>query len=381
MKNPDNFGFYRIADFKFYSKLEAMEMHAQTGIHPHWDFNEAVFSSMDWTQEPVETLEDLYCQRAQQLRNEYDHLVLWYSGGADSDNVLHSFINNDIKLDEVASFVNYEATKEKINFLNAEIYEVASEKILQAKLKQPDLTHRIVDLCQPTIDEFQNKESKFDWIYHFHSIITVNAVARQRLPLAVKEWRDMFEQGKKVGFIFGAEKPRISQTSSGNYVFKFLDVLDTMVSAGAQIRNDPWDNPEFFYWTPDCPKIVIKQAHILKKYLKYADTTSHWMTETKVDLASKKINGKTWWLSMDGVHTLIYPKWQPVLYQFKPKSPLFSARDTWFMEMNDGEDSWRIWRNGLEKRWQAVDDYWKNDVDDMSKGYVSSWSREYNLGF
>ena len=191
----------------------------------------------------------------------------------------------------------------------------------------------------------------------------------------------MFEQGKKVGFIFGAEKPRISQTSSGNYVFKFLDVLDTMVSAGAQIRNDPWDNPEFFYWTPDCPKIVIKQAHILKKYLKYADTTSHWMTKIKVDLASKQINGKTWCISMDGVHSLIYPNWQPVLYQFKPKSPLFSPRDNWFMKMNDSEDSWQIWRNGLEKRWQAVDDYWKNDVDDMSKGYVSSWSREYNLGF
>jgi hypothetical protein len=104
------------------------------------------------------------------------------------------------------------------------------------------------------------------------------------------------------------------------------------------------------------------------------------MTETKVDLASKKINGKTWWISMDGVHSLIYPNWQPVLYQFKPKSPLFSARDTWFMEMNDSNDSWRTWRNGLEKRWQSVDDYWKNDVNDMSKGYVSSWSREYNLG-
>ena len=225
MKNPDNFGFYRICDLKFYSKLEAMEYHRKTGHGPHWDFNEAVYSSMDWTQEPVETLAELYRQRAQQLRDEYDHLVLWYSGGADSDNVLNSFIDNDIKLDEVASFVNYEATKERINFLNAEIYEVAGVKIAQAKIKQPSLIHRIVDLCQPTIDEFQTEHTKFDWIYHFHSVMTVNAIARQRLPLAVKEWRGLFEQGKKVGFIFGAEKPRVSQTPAGNYVFKFLFLL------------------------------------------------------------------------------------------------------------------------------------------------------------
>ena len=45
MTYQDKLGVYRVGDFKFYSKLEAIEMHAKTGIHPHWDFNEAVFSS------------------------------------------------------------------------------------------------------------------------------------------------------------------------------------------------------------------------------------------------------------------------------------------------------------------------------------------------
>jgi hypothetical protein len=34
---------YRLGDLKFYSKLEAIEMHAKTGVHLHWDFNEAAF--------------------------------------------------------------------------------------------------------------------------------------------------------------------------------------------------------------------------------------------------------------------------------------------------------------------------------------------------
>lgn len=380
MKNPDNFGYYQICDLKFYSKLEAIEYHQKTGHHPHWNFNETVFSSMDWTQEPAESLSELYRQRAQQLRDQYDYIVLWYSGGADSENVLCSFLDNDIKLDEVASFVNYEATQEKINYLNAEIYEVAIPRIEEAKKHQPHLVHRLVDLCQITMDEWNNNTNRFDWIYHFNTMLTVSSVGRQNLPLKIAEWRNLFDQGKKVAFVFGADKPRITQTTDGNFTFRFVDMADGMVGAGTQIANNPCYNPEFFYWTPDFPKIVIKQGHVIKKYLKHATSTSSWITEKKSDLASKIIDGKIWWLNMDGVHSLIYPKWKPVPYQFKPPSPLFTPRDTWFWKLNDSVIAYQNWQSGLIKRWNMVPDYWKNDPTDLYKGYKCSWSKIYDLG-
>ena len=55
-QNKDQFGVYRVGDLSFYSKIEAIEMHTRTGIHPHWDFNESVFSLYDWTKEPSESL-------------------------------------------------------------------------------------------------------------------------------------------------------------------------------------------------------------------------------------------------------------------------------------------------------------------------------------
>jgi hypothetical protein len=380
MNNPDNFGYYSIGDLKFYSKLEAIEHHVKSGHHPHWNFNEAVFSSMDWRQEPAETLADLYRQQAQRLRDQYDYIVLWYSGGADSENILSSFVDNDIKLDEVASFVNYEATGTRINYLNAEIYEVAVPRIDQVKTVQPHLIHRLVDITQSTMDEWAVDSNKFDWIYHFNTMLGVNHVGRQNLPLRVKEWRNMFEQGKKVAFVFGADKPRVTQTKEGNFIFRFIDMVDGLVSAGNQIVNESWYNPEFFYWSPDSPKIVVKQSHVIKKYLKHATSTSAWMTEQKSDLANKIIDGKTWWLSMDGVHSLIYPNWQPVPYQFKPASALFSARDDWFRKLNDSYISYQNYQLGLHKRWNMVPDYWKNDPADMSKGYKCSWSKIYDLG-
>jgi hypothetical protein len=125
MTYQDKMGVYRVGDLSFHSKLEAIEMHAKTGIHPHWDFNEAVFSSYDWTKEPDASILELYRQRAQQLRDQYDYVILNYSSGADSQTVLDAFINNDIKLDEVVSFVNYRATADNNNVQNKEIVEVA----------------------------------------------------------------------------------------------------------------------------------------------------------------------------------------------------------------------------------------------------------------
>jgi hypothetical protein len=41
-------------------------------------------------------LKTLYKERAQQLRDNYDELILYYSGGSDSHNILHTFLQNNI---------------------------------------------------------------------------------------------------------------------------------------------------------------------------------------------------------------------------------------------------------------------------------------------
>ena len=73
----------------------------KTGYTIEWIFNDNVYGNIDWTI-PIETpLIDLYKKRACQLREEYDYLILYYSGGADSTNVLHAFIDNNIFIDEI----------------------------------------------------------------------------------------------------------------------------------------------------------------------------------------------------------------------------------------------------------------------------------------
>ena len=58
-----------------------------------------VFSLVNWNLEPKESLEDLYRKRAEQIRKDYEYVILAYSGGHDSSQVLETFYYNNIHID------------------------------------------------------------------------------------------------------------------------------------------------------------------------------------------------------------------------------------------------------------------------------------------
>jgi hypothetical protein len=175
-------GYYQVNDKIYTNKLLALYSN-KNNDEITWNFHDDVFSQQDWTKKPAGTLQDLYKQRAQQLRDSYDYLILNFSGGADSWNILHTFLTNNIKLDEVASFVNYDATGDRFNYLNAEIYNVAVPRIQKIQQQQPWLVHSLLDISKMTMDIFSEKESKFNWIYHVNSYINPNAVSRKDIKL------------------------------------------------------------------------------------------------------------------------------------------------------------------------------------------------------
>jgi hypothetical protein len=377
----DKFGFYQSGGFKTYSRFEAVEESVRSGLRLHWNFNDEIYSCLDWTQEPKESLGELYRQRAQQLRDEYDYLVLWFSGGADSTNILNSFVDNDIKLDEVASYVNYEATKDSYSWLNAEIYHVAAPVVDLARIKQPGLQHTVVDISQSTLDYFLDRSAKFDWIYDVNTHNNPNSCGRDNIKLTVPHWRKLFDSGKKVGFIYGFDKPRL-EVIDGKYYFKFRDNIDGAVNAECQRSNRSWEFNELFYWTPDMPNIPVKQSHIIKNYLKSApEASSFCFKDTGEQSDVKLMTGKWKYLKSCVLHTLIYPGWVPVLYQLKAPSLTFSPRDTWFFNLPDSDPAKYAWQAGLKHRWKLIKDFVKENPDNGRRdiGAIRS-SKFYYLG-
>ena len=102
----DKFGYYRVGSDKFYSKLLAIKAQtlSQNKEFVHWHFHDDAFASKNWAVEPDISLTTLYKWRAEQLRQKYDYIVLFYSGGADSNNILDTFVNNNIPMQKCSEW-------------------------------------------------------------------------------------------------------------------------------------------------------------------------------------------------------------------------------------------------------------------------------------
>ena len=94
-------GYYQVGQRVFNHKVYALQEATRTGKDVSWNFNRLTYDSLDWTQTNGRSLQDLYRDRAWQLRQKYKWHCLAWSGGGDSTTVLDSFLLNNIHLDEI----------------------------------------------------------------------------------------------------------------------------------------------------------------------------------------------------------------------------------------------------------------------------------------
>lgn len=381
MQDKDKFGFYRVGNLKFYSKFDAALVAEKINQPLTWHYNDEIFSAYDWARPSTQSLSELYRERAQQLRDTYDYLVLWYSGGSDCDNILNTFVENNIKLDEAAGLINMDATGDTNDYLNGEIFNLTVPKIQHLQeTSQPWIRHTLIDICQLTIDYFANQQNKFDWVHKVNQYVNPNYHARTLVVKTQPHWMDMINAGKKVGFIHGIDKPKIVGIN-GKWSLVFRDILDAATVTHNQIDGFPGLFDEMFYWTPDMPTLVIKQAHVLKKFMKQLRPNSPFVSTIYNDRNPVvSIDGKIYWVTSNGIHTALYPNWKPLPYQFKPSSLIFSNRDSWFFSLPDNDIAKHTWQTGLEYRWNQTPVFLKRNPADIKKGFKVLSSRAYDIG-
>ena len=104
-------GFYVCDGVQFDSKIKACMHSMKVGQRVVWNFNNRVFKEHNWAVEPTETLDQLYDERCRELRGKYDYIMLSYSGGADSHNILASFIRQGLHIDEIVVNTMTKATE------------------------------------------------------------------------------------------------------------------------------------------------------------------------------------------------------------------------------------------------------------------------------
>lgn len=334
----DRYGFYEIGDRKTYSKIELMDLYHQLPRHWQWHYNDEFFSSYNWQTPIADSLQELYRKRAQQLRQEYDYLILYYSGGYDSANMLYAFLENDIPIDEVCVFYS-KHDFESNQYI--ELTEFTHGKIALLKQKYPNLKFRMLDYS----------EFFFNWDTHlselglsanlldlFGSMLTINRFAQDMFYRTVPEWRAALEKGKKLAWVYGADKPMVRYHEQ-QWIFNFHDAfIQARLTPARQYLDDGGiGNIELFYWAPThtCAEIIIKQCQELKR---------NFDAQAKQDFSkipgAKKFKPGYGWeidtMSDDFVRT-IYPRnfqFNEKFYTVKNPQHIFGNRDQWFFNSN-----------------------------------------------
>lgn len=266
-------GVYIVDNLKFVNKFDALSLASKLNKDVYWNFNDAVFSSFDWTV-PIEwSLPELYKQRAHQLRDSYDYLSLFFSGGVDSTNALHSFIDNNIFLDEIVMIRPYSSIKyaNKLDKTGGNLWseiEFAAIPYLKKQNINPKTLIRIIDMEESITTFSSNSNLIQQW--NQLNYITPNFFAKNAICFNDKHWNALYTSGKTVGHITGTDKPIIN-VKNNNYSFQFNDVsvtifhFDPTSSAAESEMIRKHQRHECFYWTPNFPTLVIKQCQVIKQ--------------------------------------------------------------------------------------------------------------------
>ena len=367
--NFDDQGFYICNGQKFYNKIEAI-LYAQKhnlGFDIKFYFNDNIYNQYQWDQEPNETLDQLYAKRARELREKYDYIVVHFSGGYDSGNILETFANNNIPVDEV--FIRGSISSSKKNILDtrpenffAEIFFQSIPLAEQAKDKYwPDLKITVVDTVPYTLDYWS--KNKFWTDAPLLGFFSPGIVWKADYDELYPEFKKITESGKKVAHIRGMEKPDI-YFDKGRYFVRFLDKFSTIATPHSRRENQLPMYHEAFYWAPTTARMIIKQAHMIKKYIK-----KHKLDPVKFLSGPRR---------HEFISTIIYNRTWPILWQTSKPSNDIQEYDHYFFK--DKQSAHYInWKNGMDHLQAKINPSWMHNQN-IYKGLLGIYSKCYDIG-
>lgn len=310
-------GFYRVGQEYFDYKMPALIRGTQTGIHPEWDFNQSVFACVDWKTEPEESLWTLYSRRARQLREKYDYLILGYSGGSDSKNILDVFLSNKIKLDELATQASYK------QFGNSYRPDPNSFSFMDNVTAEWEFTAKH-DFNWISRHHPEIKLTFWDWFEDFDFEVRQDWLVQRNTNLVPWGWKrhgihhiESIYKYPRVCYIMGVDKPRVALRDDKYYLYFIDKGCYGMMPPETMVGNA---TIEFFYWAPESADILRKQAHILKKH----SEANQYLKSMLIWPPKKHAASRTVYENL--VREQIYPTWDCARWQCaKPVDPPLST--------------------------------------------------------
>ena len=342
-------GYYIFNNQIYYNKIQVLLESSKTNsVQPSpllrsqqidgqikWFFNEDVFIKFPWHIEPTTPLQELYRMRAQQLRDQYDYIRVEASGGSDSSTVVYSFLLNNIHIDEVV--FRYPKTGEKEVSYNASMtncentlseYEFAAKPMLNwIATNYPKVKITVHDYSENMIAGVTDES----WIFKTRHYLQPGHAYKNSLT----------DTNIKIGVIYGVDKPKICIKDDKFFLYFFDSLANLNNPDIGEYKNII---SEYFYWTPDMPEIVAKQAHMCKQWFSMPghyqfQRTLHW---PNFDFSARNLYEQL-------VKAIVYPDYDCGTFQVaKPSNNIYNEMDHWFHVNFKNTKAYTAWEAGIK---------------------------------
>ena len=232
---------YNVDGRTFYNPFLAFLHGAHNTPHetPKFVCYDSVFKDLNWTVEPDESIRELIDTRTRQLAQRYDKIILAFSGGTDSITVYNSFVRQNIFIDEI--IISYSPYTDAHPVANAD----------WLVKNHPDKNTRITVLNRNDPKYYTKFESE-NWVLENQGNLgyfNLSAPGAYFYQHCCDNWGYT-----KWCMVIGYEKPNIIRENN-----QWLAVhLDKVIKPSLS-----YPNLEYFFLTPDFPKLHIKQNHLL----------------------------------------------------------------------------------------------------------------------
>jgi hypothetical protein len=371
-------GYYTVGDQDFESKIAAALYAVKVNKPLQWVFNDKIFSSYNWQQEPEESLDELYNKRARQIRNKYDYVIISYSGGADSHNLLMSFVRQNLHVDEIIVNTTEKANSIVVNDVaNKHASNAGAEHELQTvpRLKElapliPKTKITILDLSDYVFSGFE-KAKDASWVLDKKEGLNPAGVSRFNY-IFYNEVRKNFDKDKKIALVLGIEKPKVT-IKDGDLYLRFTDRTANIITVAEHVKDYTNTTIEFFYWSPECAPMLIKQGHVIRRWL---EANPH----LQKDFLAENVNFGTLRLIHERVlRSVVYTTWDNNWYQAdKAVKDWYTEFDSWFTNGYQDTKAFQIWKEGIDFVKESLEPYHQT-IDGEIDG-LKGFAKYYKIG-
>ena len=350
--NLDDQGWYEVGNRKYYNKILALIDHKQRREPIRWNYNDEAYDAWRWDVEPSKSLSQLYAERAIDIRNKYDYIVLHFSGGDDSTNILETFVRSGLHLDEVLTRGYFSqmpkvSTSQLLLPAHLQHVECLNQAVPLANMVKekhmPNLRINAIDWVAPVIEYFTHNPA---WAESGINDFMLHMVLHQNLHLIDPLYQRLAEQGKKVCHILGFDKPALYKKDDYYYTLW----MDHKIARGYNAQTDGRDLPQFvelFYWGRQAIELQIKQLHVMKNHAKTHSAAEQFIGDTNRGRAYED-----YWAR------ILYNRTLPLICKHEKDmtETLEMSFDSWFTQ-NQNHLAYQNWKRGVEDIQRQVPDY------------------------